>query len=309
MRCVFGALLSCRSWVLVGVFGGCVSVWGQGVFAAKSSTTKPQTAVVLFQELGVSKAKLPLMLGWVRDAYTRRTGFAALSLARTQQSLPRYGLRRFSRCAMSKSCLSRRAKKTLPTPEGLFIGVGGLGSRLHVVVLRLALQSGTEKAKYSGMFRGFGGLRKRLPMLMQRLFPGYGEVQIDGLLPAGAQFYVNDRLVRLYDGGILPVPAGAVRIRIVHPRYQTIRRSLRVDANRRSMVSLSLQRRGAMMVRRTLKRPLRPKPLTPSPQSPQRPWYRHWAVWTAAGIVVVGTGVAIGIAASQPTWPEARIPH
>jgi len=32
-----------------------------------------------------------------------------------------------------------------------------------------------------------------------------------------------------------------------------------------------------------------------------RPWYRRWWVWTLAGAVLVGTGVAVGLTVGSTT--------
>lgn len=86
-------------------------------------------------------------------------------------------------------------------------------------------------------------------------------------------------------------------LRITHPEFVDFIRKVKVRFQKTSLVRVVLNRPKVDPVR-----PSHKGPLPPVVKDRPTPWYATWWFWTIVGVVAVGTGAAVGIAAPRVSY-------
>ncbi len=277
----------------------------------------PSVSIAVFQVLGIKKEQVGKILETMRTAYKNYSGREALSLSELKARMGDYGVTHLKTCSLALKCFLSKGKKHLHTTYAVLLGLGGFGEKIFIDFIVLDLSQGKQLHKVSRTFTGIRGLEANLPALMRQFFPQLarkqGTLKLTGT-PQGAEVYIDGKKV-----GLLPfsqkVDANKpLKIKVIAPKHLPQTLNIKVKENQVISQTITLATSAPNTSAPKLPVAGRSKP-TPRSQkkksSEKKMWYQEWWIWAAAGgVVLVGAGVAIGIAAAsaKPTWPEVQVP-
>lgn len=287
-----------RRWGAILLFG----LFLCGVFVP-SQAHADSLSIAVFQVLGIKK-KIPQILEHVQSAYKAHAGQSAMATAEMQKRLGDYGLSKFKGCSLLIACFIQKSKQHLGTDATLLLGIGGFGNKVLIDFILLDLKKGQQKKRLSQTFNGMDDMKARLPDVMKKLFPAPKKpktlLKLEGT-PEGADVSIDGEAK-----GKLPLtlevkPDTDLKLKITHPKHKDVEQTVNVPAGKTKSLALALPPKAAAVVR--------VPPRRREPAAGGKAWYQNWWVWAIAGVVVVGTGVAIGVAASSsgPALPELQI--
>ena len=155
-------------------------------------------------------------------------------------------------------------------------------------------------------------LRKEVERMLQRALTYTGHFRLL-LSPRDAALTVDGAKPELEDDGSLWLEVGSHQLRLSAPRYQPLSQTLNVSGGERSELTLnlvpvassSLQAR-APAATSLLAAPAEPVRSDAAPS--EQGVFGKWWFWTAAGVLVAGAAIGVGIAANSGTQTESPLP-
>tara|TARA_B100000609_G_C17223005_1_gene442117 strand:+ start:25328 stop:26236 length:909 start_codon:yes stop_codon:yes gene_type:complete len=272
---------------------------------APSYAQQKTLGIAAFQVLGI-KSKVAKILTLTNAAYQKHTGTAPLALSEVTKRLGKYGLVKLKACdPPTVKCLSAKGKTFLKTDLALFLGIGGFGEKILIDFLLVDLSTGKQVKRTNKTFDGFKGMESQLPAVMTALFPPTDAKLVLEGTPKGAAVTLDGKA-----SGELPTtlslkPGKEYALKISHPKHKPYERSITMKPGKKMTISIALPSL-APVARRPDTRPPERRPAPAGEPVFRKVWF--WAV--VGGVVVVGAGVAIGVAAasSGPQWPELQAP-